>query len=208
MTHNRHLRYRLTVIFRWLSIKCPLYLESIRSMKVVLSHTEKSWVIPDTFSGSSCGFSSRVYGSLTMTLTAGGVGMAFRVQSFSALASLSSARSVSSRVTSSNVLTHCQRRCQWPGLYIGTTEIHRGSFANPRQDTSSLGTRGYVELQNSKVLKRELLLFGSVLQSIYGDHAVRHWHSKARNSTDDGTIRYEVLLRWAELSQAFPAEIK
>lgn len=133
----------------------------------------------------------------------------FRVQSLLAHCRPEGGSVPSSRVTSSNVLTHCQRRlgCQWPGLFVGTTEIYRGSLANTRQDTSSLGTRGYVELQSSKVLKRELSLrFGSVLQSIYGDHAVRLWHSKARNSTDDSTIRYEVLLRWAELSQAFLAE--
>ena len=45
-------------------------------MNVVLNHIKASRVILVTFSGSLCGFSSRVYGSLTMTLTAGGVGIA------------------------------------------------------------------------------------------------------------------------------------
>jgi len=29
-----------------------------------------------------------------------------------------------------------------------------------------------------------------ILQSIYGDHAIRLWHSNASNSTDDSIIRY------------------
>ncbi|KAF8806222.1 ribosomal protein S5 domain 2-like protein [Phlegmacium glaucopus] len=46
-----------------------------------------------------------------------------------------------------------------------------------------------------------------VLQSIYGDDAVRLWHSKDRTSVSDGTIRYEVLLSLPSPYEDVPLKI-
>lgn len=73
-------------------------------------------------------------------------------------------------------------------------KMPRSSSPISTDEDYTLELRKFIEDLSQIPEKESIVSELEVLKSIYGDHAVRLWHSKATMSSGDATIRYEVLL--------------